>query len=94
MLYEEKVTSFSELAKRLRVMDQDAGVRLIGGYGRKEFLVFVTRFGTKFTMMRYSMTRGSRTPGRRLETLELETFEQLKTALRKIVHGRVRAWIY
>lgn len=93
MFYEREVASFAELMKRLRVLDQDSGVRLIGGSGRKRFLVFVTRFGQRYTMMTYSM-KGGRTPGRKLQTVELDTLEGLEEALRKFVPRRVRAWVY
>ncbi len=93
MPYEEKVATFADLARRLRVLDQDAGVRLIGGSGRKKFLAFVTRFGEKYTLMTYTVSRTG-TPGRRLQTLEFDSSEGLEGVLREFVKGRLRAWIY
>jgi hypothetical protein len=93
MHFEDRVASFSELERRLRVLDQDAGVRLIGESGREEVLAFVTRSGLKYTLMLYSLSRTG-APGKRLQTLEFEGFDGLEKALRKLVKGRLRAWVY
>lgn len=93
MYYEDKVTSFPDLARRLRSLDQDAGVRVIGGSGKQKILLFVTRFGPKYTMMTYTLRR-SGTPGRRLQSLELEGFEGVEEELRKLVKGQLKAWVY
>lgn len=94
MFYEQEVTSFADLMRRLRVLDQDSGVRLIGRSGRNKFLVFVTRFGRKYTVMTYNMKKEAGTPRRKLQTLEFDTVEGLEGALRKFVPGPVRAWVY
>ncbi len=93
MLYEDRVTSFPDLEKRLRSLDQDAGVRLIGWSGRKKFLVFVTRFGPRYTLMTYTM-RKEGTPGRRLQVRELESLEGVQKALKKLAKSRMQAWVY
>ena len=93
MFYEDNVSSFADLARRLRALDQDSGVRLIGGSGRRRFLVFVTRFGQNYTLMTYTMGKGG-TPGKRLETLELDGLKGLESALRGLVKGPLRAWLY
>ncbi len=93
MLYEEKVASFADLMRRVRALDQDAGVRLIGGSGRKKFLAFVTRFGDKYTLMTYTMSRTG-APGKRLQTLEFDGSEGLEGTLKEFVKGRLHAWIY
>jgi hypothetical protein len=93
MFYEDRVTSFADLMKRLRALDQDSGVRLIGGSGSKRFLVFVTRFGPKYTVMTYAMGR-SGSPGKRLGTLNLDGLEDLEGAIRRLVKGPLRAWVY
>jgi hypothetical protein len=92
MFYERKVTSFPELVKGLRALDQDAGVRVAGVLRDKKVLVFVTRFGPKYTLMAYAVRKG--TPGERVQTLEFEDFGGLEQALRGFVHGRLHAWIY
>lgn len=94
VFYEQEVSSFSALSKRLRVLDQDSGIRLLGGTGKKRFYVFVTRFGNRYTVMIYGIKGGSRTPGRKLKTFELESAERLEDALRKLVQGRLKAWVY
>ena len=93
MPYEEEVGSFAALMRRLRVLDQDSGVRLVGGVGRQRFIVFVTRFGPKFTIMKYAMKKGGRTPGKRLLAVEAEV-GMLERILKELAPGRVRAWIY
>jgi hypothetical protein len=92
MFYEEEVTSFPELMRRVRVLDQDAGIRLIGRSGTRRFLVFVTRFGSRFTLMRYSVRGGS--PGKRLQVLEVDDAVELERVLKGLAGRRVRAWIY
>jgi hypothetical protein len=77
-----------------RVLDEDSGIRLSGSLGGQRCLVFVTRFGSRYTMMAYSVKEGSGTPDRRLETTELDTPAALAAALRRIVGRRVQAYIY
>jgi hypothetical protein len=93
LFYEDRVASFADLAKRLRGLDQDSGVRLVGGSGSSRFLVFVTRFGPKYTVMTYTMGRNG-TPGNRLETLDFEGLKDLEGALRALVKDPLRAWVY
>lgn len=93
MFYEEKVSSFAGLAKRLRSIDQDAGVRLLGWLGHRKVLVFVTRFEDRFVLMEYAVKRGG-TPGRRLQAVELDGVEKVIGELRKRSKGRPHAWIY
>lgn len=93
MFYEEKITSFASLRRRLRVLDQDAGARLMAGSGKRKFMMFVTRFGSKYTVMTYTL-RSDGTPGRRLRILEFDSLEGLEEALRKLAPNRLRAWIY
>ena len=92
MFYEERVTSQAELRKRVRALDQDAGVRLIAGSGKHRYLMFLTRFGRKYTVMKYSMGR-SGAPGKRLQTTEFDDLgavENILTTLEK----PLRAWVY
>jgi hypothetical protein len=93
LYYEDKVTAFPDLARRLRTLDQDAGVRVIGGSGRQKILLFVTRFGPKYTMMTYTLGKEG-TPGRRLQTIELGSSEDVEEEVRKRVKGRLQAWVY
>jgi hypothetical protein len=93
LFYEDKVTSLPDLARRLRTLDQDAGVRVIGGSGKQRTLLFVTRFGPKYTMMKYTVGRGGM-PGRRLQTLEIGSPEGVEEEVRKEVKGRLQAWVY
>lgn len=93
MFYEDRVASFPDLERKLRTLDQDAGVRLIGGSGKRKTLAFVTRFGKTYTVMVYSVTGGG-APGKRLQASEFEDPVDVGRALRKLVRGRLRAWVY
>ena len=93
MFYEDRVVSFPALMTRLGVLDQDAGVRLIGESDGKKIYAFVTRFGSKYTMMTYSFGKGG-TPGRRIQTREFQTLGEVEGALKALVKGRLQAWIY
>jgi hypothetical protein len=92
MLYEQALSSFPELLKRLKALDQDAGVRVMGEVSGKKVFVFVTRFGPKFTMMSYAVRQGG--PGRRLQTLEFDSANAAVRALKELARGRLRAWVY
>lgn len=93
MFFEQPLTSFAQLARMVRSLDQDAGIRVVGKYGGKGVLVFVTRFGEKYTMMTYTKS-GTGRPGRRLSTAEFDAPEDVGAALRELGGGRLRAWLY
>jgi hypothetical protein len=94
LFYEKVVTSFDELIRAVKVLDEDSGIRLIGKYGGRECLVFVTRFGQRFTIMTYTMDAKTGMPGRRLEAMEVDSVEALAKTLRKFAQRRVRAYVY
>ena len=93
MFYEKEVTSFDDLVKAVKVLDEDSGVRLIGERNGRKCLVFVTRFGKSFTMMTYSMGKTGG-PGRRLGVVEFDGAEEVVAALRRAAPGRIRAYVY
>ncbi len=93
MFYEEKIGSFLGLAKRLRSIDQDSGVRMLGWSGRRKVLVFVTKFENEYVLMVYA-TKSGGAPGTRLQALELDEVEKVIGVLRKLTKGRLQAWIY
>ena len=93
MLYEREVNSFPELMKALRALDQDAGVRLNGRSGGERILLFLTRFGSRYTLMTYGLGRTG-APARRLQTMEFDDVEALWQTLKGLVPGRLRAWVY
>ena len=92
MFYERKLSSFPELLRCLRVLDQDAGIRVSGEVGGKKALLFVTRFGARYTLMSYSVSGGG--PGKRLQALEFDSPDAAGEALKKVVPGRLRACVY
>ena len=94
MFYEKEVGSFEELVKIIRVLDEDSGVRLIGVTGRRKCLVFVTRFGRRYTMMTYTMGGKTGAPGRRLRVAEFDGVDAVTEALRRVAPGRIRAYVY
>lgn len=93
MFYEEKVGSFLGLAKRLRSIDQDSGVRMLGRSGRRKVLVFVTKFEDVYVVMVYA-TKSGGAPGTRLRIVELDDVEKVIGAMRELTKGRLQAWIY
>ena len=94
LFYEKEVTSFDDLVKAAAVLDEDSGIRLVGEKNGRKCLVFVTRFGGRFTMMTYSMVRKTGAPGRRLGVAEFDGVEAVAVALRRAAPGRVRAYVY
>ena len=94
MFYEKEVTSLDDLVKAVKVLDEDSGIRLIAERNGRKCLVFVTRFGDRFTMMTYSMVRKTGAPGRRLGVVEFDGFESVSAELRRTAPGRIRAYIY
>jgi hypothetical protein len=94
LFYEKEVTSFDDLVKAVKVLDEDSGIRLIGERDGRECLVFVTRFGESFTMMTYSMVRKTGAPGERLGVVEFDGVDALAVALRRAAPGRIRAYVY
>jgi hypothetical protein len=94
LFYEKEVRSFQALMRVVRVLDEDSGIRMMGELGRRRCLVFVTRFGRRFTMMTYSVVGNTGTPGRRLEAAEVDSVEALAEALRKVAPRRIRAYVY
>ena len=94
MFYEKEVTSFDDLMKAAKVLDEDSGIRLVGERNGKKCLVFITRFGGSFAMMTYSMVRKTGVPGRRLGVAEFDDVDALAGALRRVAPGRIRAYVY
>lgn len=94
LFFEEKVTSLDALAKAVRALDEDAGIRLLGQRGGKRCLLFVTRFGRKYTVMTYEASGRAGLPGKRLEVAETDDADAVVRALRKAAPKRARAYIY
>jgi len=94
LFYEKRITSFDDLVKAIRVLDEDSGVRLIGERNGKKCLVFVTRFGEGFTMMTYSVVKRTGAPGGRLGVVEFGGVDAVAAALRTAAPGRIRAYVY
>ena len=94
MFYEKEVTSFDALLKAVRVLDEDSGIRLICERHGRKCLVFVTRFGERYTMMTYAVTAKGGAPGRRLGVQEFIGANAAAEALRRAAPGRVRAYVY
>jgi hypothetical protein len=94
LFYEKEVTTFDELVKAIKVLDEDAGIRLIGERNGRKCLVFVTRFGGSFTMMTYSVVRKTGAPGERLGVVEFDSVDAVAAALRTAAPGRIRAYVY
>lgn len=94
MSHEREISSLGALVKEAGVLDEDSGIRLSGTLRGQRCLLFITRFGSRYTMMAYSVKKGSGMPDRRLETREFDTPAALASALRGVVGARIRAYIY
>ena len=94
MLYEKKVTSFDDLMKAVRALDEDSGVRLVGERQGRKCLVFLTRFGRRYTLMTYGVKAKTGTPGKRLEAVEVDGIEAVTEAIRRVAPRRIRAYVY
>ena len=94
MFYEKEVTSFHDIVKAVKVLDEDSGVRLIGDSGGRKRLVFVTRFGKRYTMMTYAVVERTGAPGRRLDVAEFDDADAAAKALRRAAPGQIRAYVY
>ena len=94
MFYEKQVTSFHDLVKAVRVLDEDSGIRLIGESSGRKCLVFLTRFGEGYTMMTYAVAGKTGAPGRRLAVEEFDNVNGVADALRRVAPGRLRAYVY
>jgi hypothetical protein len=95
LFYERSIGSFEALMLEAASLDADAGLRVIGRYNGLSCYAFVTRFGDHYTVMIYRRNPGR--PGRvgaRLAAEELEGINELRSILRRVVPGRVRAFAY
>jgi len=94
LFYEKEVTSFDDLVKAVRVLDEDSGIRLVGKEGGRLRLVFATRFGEKYTVMTYAVVGKTGMPGRRLAAAEFDSVDAVAAELRRTSPGRIRAYVY
>jgi len=94
LFYERGVSSFEDLVRAVKVLDEDSGIRLIGERSGRKCLVFVTRFGGRYTMMTYAVKGKTGVPGRRLGAEEFNGVEAVADALRRVAPGRIRAYVY
>jgi hypothetical protein len=69
LVYEKRLNTLSELAKELRTLDFDGGVRVQGRYGGEPCFIFITRPSGSFIVALYSGKKGAsgmEVPDRRL----------------------------
>lgn len=95
MFYEKRVASFRSLMREARVMDSDAGIRVVGRYGKERCYCFVTRFGGRYTVMIYKRSAGAKvSPGRLITSKEVSRVADLSGLLRDITKGGMEAYVY
>lgn len=95
MFYEKKVDSFRRLMKEVRQLDSDAGIRLLATYDGKECFVFVSKSIRGYAIMVYSISRNAKpTPSRRLWSEEFARSSEVQSFLKRVIRGRVRAYVY
>lgn len=76
-------------------MYADAGLRVVGKFEGSSCYCFVTRFGGRYTVVIFERRPGRQGKlGRRLAVLELNGIGELKSLIRMLVPGRVRAFSY
>jgi len=95
LFYERRLGSLAAVLKEAETMDADAGIRIAGRFAGCSCYAFVTRFGSRYTVMVYERRpgRGGRL-GRRLASEELEGAGGLKALLHEIASGRLEAFAY
>jgi len=95
MLYEKRVGSFTRLMKEIRILDSDAGIRMLGTYRGKKCLVFLSKSAGGFTAIVCAVS-GTRNPlpGRRLLAVEFAHMSELAKFLRSVTTGHVQAFVY
>jgi len=94
LFYEKRVTSLGDLLKAVRALDEDSGVRLVGERQGRKCLVFLTRFGRRYTLMTYAVKARTGAPGKRLEAVEVDGVEATTEAIRKVAQRRIEAYVY
>jgi hypothetical protein len=95
LFYERRIDSFEALVKEAASMDADAGLRVLCRHNGQNCYAFVTRFGSRYTVMVYERKAGKREVlGRRLAVEDLEGIKELEHRLREFLPGRVRAFAY
>jgi hypothetical protein len=95
MFYERRIGSLAAVVKEAETMDADAGIRMPGVYAGRRCYAFVSRFGSRYTVMVYEKKGGRKDGlGRRLASQELDGPEALRTFLRNVVSGKVEAFAY
>jgi len=94
LFYEKKVGTMGGLKKEVSRLDSDAGIRIVGQYMNRPCFAFVTRFITHFTVMVYARKVQNASVGRIVLAKEFESPEQLEVFLRKIIRGKVEAYVY
>ena len=95
MFYERRIDSLEALIKEAASMDADAGLRILGRYNGRNCYAFVTRFGTRYTIMVYGrMPDGGVLPGAKLAVVEVDGIRGLKSVLGKVVGHTVKAYAY
>jgi len=96
LLYEKKISSFSQLIGELDVIDLDGGVRTVGKFKGKKCFVFVTKSANGFTSILCSMKRAGKEsiPDKRLFAKEFATIQDLEEFLAEVVAKPVVASEY
>ena len=94
MFYERRMGSLAAVAEEAATMDADAGIRMVGKYGGRTCYAFVSRFGSRYTVMVYERKGRRGGVGKRIASEELGSLEELKSFLRKVASRKVEAFAY
>jgi len=95
LLYEKAVRTPAGLARELRHLDPDAGIRLEGEYTRRPCFAFVTRFLGTYTLM-ICERKGGRTGkvGDRLLSKDFHSADELLEFLKDFSRKKLVAYLY
>ena len=94
MLYEKHVGSFNKLMKEVRMLDSDAGIRLLGTYKGKKCFVFVSRSAKGYAAVVCSVRTAGSLPGRRILASEFDGVRGLQGFLKRLSGRPLEAYVY
>lgn len=95
LFYERQIDSFTRLMREVRMLDSDAGIRLLGTYKGKSCLVFISRSAGGYAAIVCSVRRISKPfPGRRILAVEFNRVRELEEFLKGLADKRLQAYVY
>lgn len=96
MVYEKRLRSFKDLAKEIRSLELDGGIRIQGKYDGKRSLIFVTKPAGKYAVAVYTTkpTKSTEAMGKRTLIREFDDSSQVERFLTPLIKRSVEAYSY